>query len=54
MKYRRIGNSGLKVSAIGLGGSNFGVRADEETSIKIINDAMDMGINFIDTADMYS
>ncbi len=54
MKYRRIGNSGLKVSAIGLGGNNFGARADEETSVKIIKDALDMGINFIDTADMYS
>ena len=51
MKYRRIGSSGLKVSVIGLGGNNFGARADEETSVKIINDALEMGINFIDTAE---
>ena len=54
MEYRRIGNSGLKVTEIGLGGNNFGMRADEETSIKIINNALEMGINFIDTAEMYA
>jgi len=54
MEYRRIGSSGLKVTEIGLGGNNFGMRADEETSINIINDALEMGINFIDTAEMYS
>lgn len=54
MEYRQIGKSGLKVSALGLGGNNFGARADEETSIKVINYAMEMGINFIDTADMYA
>lgn len=54
MEYRRLGNSGLKVSEIGLGGNNFGNRADEETSITIINHALEMGINFIDTADMYA
>lgn len=50
--YRRLGNSGLKVSEIGLGGNNFGQRADEQTSIAVINHALEMGINFIDTADM--
>ncbi len=54
MEYRRLGNSGLKVSEIGLGGNNFGNRADEQTSINIINRALELGINFIDTADMYS
>lgn len=54
MEYRRLGNSGLKVSAIGLGGNNFGARADEGTSLTVINRALEMGINFIDTADMYS
>lgn len=54
MEYRSLGNSGLKVSAIGLGGNNFGERADEETSLTVINRALEMGINFIDTADMYS
>ena len=54
MEYRRIGSSGLKVTEIGLGGNNFGMRADEETSITIINNALEMGINFIDTAEMYA
>jgi len=53
MEYRRLGNSGLKVSEIGLGGNNFGWWADEPTSIAVINHAIDMGINFIDTADEY-
>ena len=53
MEYRRLGNSGLKVSAVGLGGNNFGWWADEQTSIAVINHAVDAGINFIDTADVY-
>jgi aryl-alcohol dehydrogenase-like predicted oxidoreductase len=53
MEYRRLGNTGLKVSGVGLGGNNFGRRADEQTSIAIINHALDRGINFIDTADVY-
>ena len=54
MEYRRLGSSGLKVSEIGLGGNNFGARADEETSINIIKHALEMGINFIDTAESYA
>ncbi len=53
MEYRTLGNSGLKVSAIGLGGNNFGWWADEQTSTTVIRHAIDMGINFIDTADVY-
>lgn len=53
MEYRKLGNSGLKVSEIGLGGDTFGRWADEQTSIAIINHALDLGINFIDTADVY-
>ena len=53
MEYRRLGNSGLKVSEIGLGGNNFGWWADEQTSIPVIHHAIDLGINFIDTADVY-
>jgi len=53
MDHRKLGNSGLKVSAIGLGGNNFGWWADEQTSITVINQALEQGINFIDTADMY-
>ncbi len=54
MEYRRLGKSGLKVSAIGLGTNALGSRADEQTSISIINQALDLGINFIDTAEMYT
>jgi aryl-alcohol dehydrogenase-like predicted oxidoreductase len=53
MEYRRLGNSGLRVSELGLGANNFGWWADEQTSIAVINHALDMGINYIDTADMY-
>ena len=54
MEYRTLGKSGLKVSEIGLGSNNFGARADEETSANVINQALEMGINFIDTAEMYA
>jgi len=53
MEYRRLGLSGLKVSEIGLGGNNFGWWLDEEPSIKVINYALDLGINLIDSADAY-
>jgi aryl-alcohol dehydrogenase-like predicted oxidoreductase len=53
MEYRRLGNSGLRVSELGLGANNFGWWADEQTSIAVINHALDVGINYIDTADMY-
>jgi aryl-alcohol dehydrogenase-like predicted oxidoreductase len=54
MQYRRLGSSGLKVSVLGLGTNAFGSRADRETSINIIHQALDNGINFIDTANIYS
>lgn len=56
MEYRRLGKSGLKVSAIGLGtgSTTFAGRADEQTSLKIISHALDLGINFIDTAETYA
>ena len=53
MEYRKLGNSGLKVSEISLGGNNFGWYADEPTSNAVINHALDTGINYIDTADSY-
>ena len=53
MQYRRLGGSGLKVSEIGLGGNNFGWWTDEAASSAIIHRALDIGINYIDTADMY-
>ena len=54
MQYLHLGKSGLEVSALGLGTNAFGSRADEETSIKIIDYAIGHGINFIDTANIYS
>lgn len=53
MEFRKLGNSGLKVSEVGLGGNNFGWWVDEQTSAVVINCAIDAGINFIDTADVY-
>ncbi|TFE19598.1 aldo/keto reductase [Cohnella luojiensis] len=54
MRYRRLGNSGLEVSALGLGTNSFGKRADQDTSIRIVDYALDHGINFIDTANIYA
>ncbi|MGC6587814.1 aldo/keto reductase [Paenibacillus sp. Dod16] len=54
MNYRRLGNSGLKVSQLGLGTNAFGKRADQGTSARIIDHALDHGINFIDTANIYA
>ncbi|WP_405105122.1 aldo/keto reductase [Paenibacillus sp. FSL K6-1217] len=54
MRYNRLGHSGLQVSALGLGTNSFGKRADQDTSVRIIHAAMDLGINFIDTANIYA
>ncbi|WP_019914824.1 aldo/keto reductase [Paenibacillus sp. HW567] len=54
MKYNRLGNCGLQVSALGLGTNAFGKRADEKTSIDIVHASLDQGINFIDTANIYA
>ena len=56
MEYRNLGSTGLKVSPLCLGAMMFGAwgNPDHEDSVKIINTAIDAGINFIDTADVYS
>jgi aryl-alcohol dehydrogenase-like predicted oxidoreductase len=54
MEYRRLGRTGLKVSTICLGTMQFGWTADEETSHLVLNRAVELGCNFIDTADVYS
>ncbi len=55
MQYRRLGNSGLKVSEISLGTwINFGGRVDEQAAFRIFDEAVGLGINLIDTADVYS
>ena len=56
MRYRPLGNTGLSVSAVGLGGVPLSVpetRPDEATAIKVIHHAVDQGVTFIDTADSY-
>lgn len=53
MEYRKLGKSGLQVSAIGLGGNTFGRYADEAQTAAIIHQALDLGINFFDTANTY-
>ncbi|MHB1297660.1 MAG: aldo/keto reductase [Gemmatimonadaceae bacterium] len=51
MEKRRIGQ--LEVSVVGLGCNNFGTRLDEPASAAVIHAALDAGINFLDTADIY-
>jgi aryl-alcohol dehydrogenase-like predicted oxidoreductase len=53
MHYRQLGKSGLKVSAIGLGTNQFGGKVALPETRNIIDAALDSGINFIDTADVY-
>ena len=53
MDYRSFGRTGVKVSALCLGTMNFGGRTDEKDSATIINHALDAGINFVDTANVY-
>lgn len=63
MKYKRLGNTGVKVSELCLGGMTFGeaddksfmhqLGMDEAASFKVLNRALELGINFVDTADVY-
>lgn len=53
MEIRRIGNSGLKGSLVGLGGNNFGGRLDKAASKSVVHRALDLGVTFFDTADAY-
>ncbi|MGQ7888888.1 aldo/keto reductase [Paenibacillus sp. WC2504] len=54
MRYRNLGTSGLEVSVLGLGTNAFGGRADKQTSIRVLHHAVDNGITFIDTANIYT
>lgn len=54
MEHRALGRTGLKVSALCLGSMQFGWTADEQLSYQILDAAWEAGINFIDTADIYS
>ncbi len=54
MHYRRLGASGLSVSALCLGAMNFGEQTDLATAGRIFESAREAGVNFIDTADSYA
>jgi aryl-alcohol dehydrogenase-like predicted oxidoreductase len=53
LALRRLGNSGLSVSVVGIGCNNFGGRIDAERATTVVRAALDQGINLFDTADSY-
>jgi aryl-alcohol dehydrogenase-like predicted oxidoreductase len=53
MEYRNLGASGLQVSVVGLGCNNFGRRCDAAQTKAVIDAAVEQGITFFDTADIY-
>ncbi len=53
MEYRNLGTSGLKVSTVGIGCNNFGMRIDADQTREVVHAAIDHGINLFDSADIY-
>jgi aryl-alcohol dehydrogenase-like predicted oxidoreductase len=53
MQQRTLGSTGIKVSTLGLGCNNFGLRMPVEASREVIHKPLDVGITFFDTADVY-
>jgi aryl-alcohol dehydrogenase-like predicted oxidoreductase len=53
MQMRRLGNSGLKVSAVGLGCNNSGMRIDQAQTQAVVDAAIEAGVTLFDTADIY-
>jgi aryl-alcohol dehydrogenase-like predicted oxidoreductase len=53
MEHRNLGESGLRVSVVGLGCNNFGGRIDLGATRKVVHKALDLGITFFDEADTY-
>jgi aryl-alcohol dehydrogenase-like predicted oxidoreductase len=53
VRYRTLGDSGLMVSVVGLGGNNFGTRLDLDATRAVVGAALDAGVTLIDTADVY-
>src|SRR5436305_686142 len=53
MRYRRLGDSGLVVSVVGVGCNTFGRKVDADGARAVVDAALDHGINFFDTADTY-
>ena len=54
MEYRYLGNSGLRVSTVSLGTMNFSATTNEAAARKIMNEAWEGGVNFVDCADAYN
>jgi aryl-alcohol dehydrogenase-like predicted oxidoreductase len=53
MEYRKLANTGLKVSLVGIGCNNFGRRCDAFATAAVVDAAIDTGVNFFDSADIY-
>lgn len=53
MNYRKLGNTGLEVSAVGLGCNNFGGRIDLDATRSVVAKALELGVTLFDTADSY-
>ena len=53
MEKRRLGTSGIVVSEICMGTMTFGTQADKEESFRIMDESMEQGIDFFDTAEVY-
>jgi aryl-alcohol dehydrogenase-like predicted oxidoreductase len=53
MRYRRLGGSGLAVSVVGIGCNNFGRKLDSAGTRAVVEAALERGVNFFDTADVY-
>jgi aryl-alcohol dehydrogenase-like predicted oxidoreductase len=53
MEYRNLGQSGLQISVVGVGCMTFGMSIGEQESAAIVHRALDVGVNFFDTADVY-
>jgi len=56
MKFQKLGNSGIKISALGFGGNvltDFFGPVEDEQSLKTLNHAVDLGMTFMDTANPY-
>src|SRR6202042_3897027 len=54
MQFRDLGRSGLRVAPLCLGGNVFGWTADEAASFKVLDALVGAGLNFVDSADVYS
>ncbi|MEM3670554.1 MAG: aldo/keto reductase [Thermoprotei archaeon] len=54
MLYSKLGNTGVKISKITLGSNNFGRQLDRQQSYRVISKALDLGVNSVDTANVYT